>query len=243
MNFFTEIDLVTKLYRFTKFVGIPYICDGYGTCIWSSCWDQPFPNVLCSQDFWTSLGISISSSVGWIYMRINVRRSRIENAIFEIKQSRVCTYILPIPSLNILVNVWELCIWPVRRSTIDSYVVLRNKSIGDYKNLSRLCTGTGKSTRVSKICSPRRGLPSRGCCKSLTRGWISLFLYKVVVDYFSPTALNPHNKTPFSPSKYPSKHCLVRKRGQLGLIMTSRHCMIYDVTRYSLKRSCLYRGR
>ena len=66
----------------------------------------------------------------------------------------------------------------------------------DYKNLPRLCKGTGKSTRVSKICSPRRGLPSRGRCKSLTRGWISLSLYKVVVDYFSPTALNPHNKTP-----------------------------------------------
>ena len=67
----------------------------------------------------------------------------------------------------------------------------------DYKNLPRLCAGTGKSTRVSKICSPRRGLPSRGRCKSLTQGWISLSLYKVVVDYyFSPTALNPDNKNP-----------------------------------------------
>ena len=62
-------------------------------------------------------------------------------------------------------------------------------------------TGTGKSTIVSKICSPRRGLPSRGRCKSLTQGWISLSLYKVVVDYFSPTAFNPLNKTPFLPSK------------------------------------------
>ena len=61
----------------------------------------------------------------------------------------------------------------------------------DYKNLPRLCTGTGKSTQVSKICSPRRGLPSRRRCKSLTRGWISLSLYKIVVDYFSPTALSP----------------------------------------------------
>ena len=33
-------------------------------------------------------------------------------------------------------------------------------------------------------------------CKYLTRGWISLSLYKFVVDYFSPTALNPHTKTP-----------------------------------------------
>ena len=40
----------------------------------------------------------------------------------------------------------------------------------DYKNLTLLCTGAGKSTRVSKICSPRRGLPSRGRCKSLRRG-------------------------------------------------------------------------
>ena len=113
----------------------------------------------------------------------------------------------------------------------------------DYKNLPRLCTGTGKSTRVSKICSPRRGLPSRGCCKSLTRGWISLSLYKVVVDYFSPTAFNPQTKPPTWLSKTTSKRFLVRKRRQLGLIMTSRHCMIYDVTRCSLKRSCLYRGR
>ena len=29
-------------------------------------------------------------------------------------------------------------------------------------------------------------------CKSVTRGWISLSLYKVVVDYFSPSALNPY---------------------------------------------------
>ena len=43
----------------------------------------------------------------------------------------------------------------------------------DNKNLPRLCAGTGKSTQVSKICSPRRGLPSRGHCKSLTRGWIN----------------------------------------------------------------------
>ena len=113
----------------------------------------------------------------------------------------------------------------------------------DYKNLPRLCAGTGKSTRVSKICSPRRGLPSRGRCKSLTRGWISLSLYKVVVDYFSPTALNPHDKTLVLLSKSTSKRFLVRKRRQLGLIMTSRHCMIYDVTRCPLKRNCLYRGR
>ena len=73
----------------------------------------------------------------------------------------------------------------------------------EYKNLPRLCTGTGKSTRVSKICSPRRGLPSRGHCKSLTRGWIFLSLYEDVVDYFSPTALNLHNKTtPFAFKNY-----------------------------------------
>ena len=67
----------------------------------------------------------------------------------------------------------------------------------DYKNLLWLCTGTGKSTRVSKICSPRRGWLSRGCCKSLTLGWISLSLYKVVVDYFSPTTLDPRNQPYF----------------------------------------------
>ena len=41
--------------------------------------------------------------------------------------------------------------------------------------------GRGNPIRVSKICNPRRGLPSPGCCKSWTRGWDSL------IDYFSPT--------------------------------------------------------
>ena len=103
--------------------------------------------------------------------------------------------------------------------------VFENKGIGekwslhcgrDYKNLPRLCTGTGKSTWVSKICSPRQGLPNRGRCKSLTWGWISLSLCEVVVDYFSPTTFNSHYKTPFSLSKTTSKHFLVRKRRQLG---------------------------
>ena len=123
--------------------------------------------------------------------------------------------------------------WPFRSYSIRSDFKM------EYKNRPRLCTGTGKSTQVSKICNLRRGLPSRGCWKSLTRGWISLSLYEVVVYYFSPTALNPYFKTPFSLSKTTSKRCLVRKRRQLWLIMTSRHCMIYDVTRCSLKRSCL----
>ena len=43
-----------------------------------------------------------------------------------------------------------------------------------------------KSTQVSKICSPRRVLPSYGRCRSLTQGWISLSLYKVVVDISIP---------------------------------------------------------
>ena len=33
--------------------------------------------------------------------------------------------------------------------------------------------GGGNPILVSKICNPRRGLPSRGCCKSWTRGWDS----------------------------------------------------------------------
>ena len=44
-------------------------------------------------------------------------------------------------------------------------------------------------------------------------------------------------------SKNTAKRFLDRKQHQLGLIMTSRHCMIYDVTRCSLKRSCLSLGR
>ena len=109
----------------------------------------------------------------------------------------------------------------------------------DSINLPRLWTGTAKSTRASKICSPRRGLH----CTSLTRGWIFLSLYKTVVDYFSPTAFNPHNRTPSSQSKTTSKHFLVRKWHQLGFIMTLCHCMIHGVTRCSFKRSCISRGR
>ena len=90
-------------------------------------------------------------------------------------------------------HLQSTCFWS-QRFPVQS-MLLRDPKL-DYKNIPRLCTGTGKSTRVSKICSPRRGLPSRGHCKSLTRGWISLSLYKVAVDYFSPTALNPHNKPP-----------------------------------------------
>ena len=34
-----------------------------------------------------------------------------------------------------------------------------------------LMEGRGNPLRVSKIYNQRRGLPSRGCCKSWTRGW------------------------------------------------------------------------
>ena len=96
-----------------------------------------------------------------------------------------------------------------------------------YKNLPRLCIGKVKSTWVSKFCSPRRGLPSRGRWKSLTRG----VGFPVSVQSRGWLALTPHNKTPFLLSKTTSKRFKVRKRHQLWLIMTSRHCMIYDVAR------------
>ena len=51
-----------------------------------------------------------------------------------------------------------------------------------------------------------------------------------------------HIKTQVSLSKFLLKHFLVRKRHQLRLTMTSCHCMIYDVTSCSLKRSGLSRG-
>ena len=53
----------------------------------------------------------------------------------------------------------------------------------------------------------------------------------------------PHNKTPVLLSKTTAKHFLVGKQRQLWLIMTSHHCMIYDITRCSLKQSCLSHGR
>ena len=70
-------------------------------------------------------------------------------------------------------------------------------------------------------------------------GWISMSLFKVMVSYFSPTSFNPHSETPLVISK-----CFLdRKHGQLGAIMTSRHCMIYGITMCSLKRSCCSRNR
>ena len=55
----------------------------------------------------------------------------------------------------------------------------------DYKNLPRLCTGTGKSTLVSKICNVHNSASVVVDCKSLTLGWIFLSLYKVLVDSYS----------------------------------------------------------
>ena len=67
-----------------------------------------------------------------------------------------------------------------------------------------------------------------------TKPWLIIFLLPLLI-----LITKPH----FSLSKTTSKRFLLRKRRQLGLIMMSHHCMIYDVTRCSLKRSCLYRGR
>ena len=67
-----------------------------------------------------------------------------------------------------------------------------------------------------------------------TKSWLIIFLLPLSIPVTNPL---------LSLSKTASKRFLVRKRRQLGLIMTSRNCMTYDVTRCSLKRSCLYRGR
>ena len=53
---------------------------------------------------------------------------------------------------------------------------------------------------------------------------------------------SPHDNPIFAFKCY-FKNFLLRRQGQLGLIITSCHCMIYDVTRCSLKRSCLSRVR
>ena len=68
-----------------------------------------------------------------------------------------------------------------------------------------------------------------------TKLWLIIFLLS--------TTLHLHNKIPIFAFKNYFKRFLVRYPRQLKLILTSRHCMINDVTRCSLKRSCLYRGR
>ena len=50
---------------------------------------------------------------------------------------------------------------------------------GIIESITTLWRGHGNPIRVSMICNPRRGLPSRGCCKSWTRGWDSLVPYTV----------------------------------------------------------------
>ena len=42
------------------------------------------------------------------------------------------------------------------------------------ESTTTLWKGQGNPIRVSMICNPWRGLPSRGCYKSWTRGWDSL---------------------------------------------------------------------
>ena len=65
---------------------------------------------------------------------------------------------------------------------------------------------------------------------------------------FHPTrsrydASDCYTRTHLPQNSYTSKLVLLRKGRQLGLIMTSPHCMSYDITRWSLKRSCLSKGR
>ena len=123
------------------------------------------------------------------------------------------------------------------------------------------------------------GLAESLTLQILTRGWISMYLNKVVVDYFSPitnikrlllrcihhfksdimnnrdhmciSGIEPssvilrENKTIHSllsiPAIKPLVQKILQKRHQQGLIMTSCHCMIYDVTMCLLKLSCLSR--
>ena len=56
---------------------------------------------------------------------------------------------------------------------------------GGENNQPSLCTGTGKSTLVSKIWNGNDSASLVVDCKSLALGWISLSLYKVVVDSIS----------------------------------------------------------
>ena len=56
-------------------------------------------------------------------------------------------------------------------------------------NLTPICTGTGKSTLVSKICNVHDSAGLFLDCKSLKLGWISLSLYTKMIDSHSLTLL------------------------------------------------------
>ena len=57
---------------------------------------------------------------------------------------------------------------------------------GRRKTINHDFTGTGKSSLESKICNFHDSASLLVDCKSLTLGWISLTLYKVVIDSYSP---------------------------------------------------------
>ena len=116
----------------------------------------------------------------------------------------------------------------------------------------RTCPSTALVSKITRIyhhfvqrqsVKYLQSTKSYGSRKYLTRGWISLSQYKVVVDYFSPTTFFLSIRKPLFSIITTSKCLLVRNQCQLGLILTLRHCVIYTVRRCSIKWSCLYRGR
>ena len=58
--------------------------------------------------------------------------------------------------------------------------------------------GRGNPILVSKVCNPGRGLPSRGCCKSWTRGWdsrVSPSMWWLIIFSFLPKSVQNMSKT------------------------------------------------
>ena len=91
---------------------------------------------------------------------------------------------------------------------------------------------TGKSTRVSKICSLRRGLPSHGRCISLTRGWN--------FPYFSPTPFQSSLNNQILSKNY--HRTLIDYKTAPTFGRTRRHVIVEAMTLYNCTSRFVFNG-
>ena len=103
------------------------------------------------------------------------------------------------------------------------------------ESITTLWKGQGNPIRVSMICNPRRGLPTRGCCKSWTRGWdsnVPSTMWWLII--FLPRLLFLINK-PISTSFYlykAQRHGTSPCGNVMLLVMSWRHSILGAKWRY-----------
>ena len=83
---------------------------------------------------------------------------------------RIESHLYVFPSLYTWLNICNTIDW----QSVDIGYDCRKRLTSGYRIYHRTVEGTRESHPSVHDCNPRRGLPSRGCCKSWTRGWDSL---------------------------------------------------------------------